>query len=59
MLILTRKFDQRIVIGSDIVITVLRINGDEVRLGITAPKSVPIHREEVLTRGWENEGGAA
>lgn len=47
MLVLTRRTEQRIVIGDDIVITVLEIKGDTVRLGIDAPRSVRVHREEV------------
>ena len=47
MLVLTRRTDQRIVIGDDIVITVLEVKGDSVRLGIEAPRSVTVHREEV------------
>lgn len=47
MLVLTRRSNQRIVIGDDIVITVLDIKGDSVRLGIDAPRSVRVHREEV------------
>lgn len=47
MLVLSRKFDQRIVIGGNIVVTVVDIRGDKVRLGISAPKGVVIDREEV------------
>lgn len=47
MLVLTRRPEQRIVIGEDIVITVLEIRGETVRLGIDAPRSVQVHREEV------------
>jgi len=47
MLVLTRQRDQTIMIGDDIEITVIDIRGDKVRLGITAPKSVPVHRKEV------------
>ncbi len=47
MLILTRKELQVIKIGDDIVITVHRIKGNAVRLGIDAPKDVPVHRKEV------------
>ena len=47
MLVLTRRSEQRIVIGDDIVITVLEVKGDTVRLGIDAPRSVRVHREEV------------
>lgn len=47
MLVLSRKKNESIVINSDIVITVVDIRGDKVRLGIVAPKDVPVHREEV------------
>ena len=47
MLVLTRHTDQSIVIGHDIVVTVLEVRGDQVRLGIRAPRSVQVHREEV------------
>lgn len=47
MLVLSRKKNESIVIDEHIVITVLEIRGDKVRLGIEAPKSVPIHRSEV------------
>jgi carbon storage regulator len=48
VLVLTRRANESIMIGSDIVVTVLDVKGDQVRLGIRAPKSVPVHREEVL-----------
>lgn len=47
MLVLSRKKDESIVINDDIVITVVEIRGDKVRLGIEAPKSVSVHRDEV------------
>ena len=47
MLVLSRKRDETIMIGDEIEITVVDIRGDKVRLGITAPKSVPVHRKEV------------
>lgn len=47
MLVLSRHKDESIVIGDDTVITVVDIRGDKVRLGIEAPRDVPIHREEV------------
>jgi carbon storage regulator len=47
MLVLSRKADGRIMIGDDIIITVVSIRGDVVRLGIDAPAEVPVHREEV------------
>jgi carbon storage regulator len=48
MLVLSRKRDERIVIGDNIVITVVEVRGDKVRLGIEAPSEVPVHRQEVL-----------
>lgn len=48
MLVLSRSINQKIVIGQDITITVVDIRGDKVRLGIEAPSSVSIHREEVF-----------
>lgn len=47
MLVLSRKQDEEIVINGDIVIKVVDIRGDKVRLGITAPVEVPVHRREV------------
>ena len=47
MLVLSRQRDQSIVIGDDIKITIVDIRGDKVRLGIEAPKEIPVHREEV------------
>ena len=48
MLVLTRHASQSIVIGRDIVVTVLGVRGDHVRLGIRAPQEVEVHREEVF-----------
>lgn len=47
MLVLSRKTDERIMIGDDIVLTIVDIRGDKVRLGIEAPREVPVHRQEV------------
>lgn len=47
MLVLSRKRDESIVIGDDIVLTVVEIRGDKVRLGIEAPKEIPVHRLSV------------
>lgn len=47
MLALARKINQSIMIGSDIEITLLKIKGDQVKIGINAPKSVPIYRKEI------------
>lgn len=48
MLVLTRRRNQSIVIGTDIVITVLEVKGDSIRLGITAPRDVQVYRQELL-----------
>lgn len=48
MLVLTRKIDEKILIGDDIVITVLESRGDVVRIGIEAPRGISIQREEVV-----------
>jgi carbon storage regulator len=48
VLVLTRRKNQSIVIGSDIVVTVLDVKGDQIRLGITAPREVQVYREELL-----------
>ena len=48
MLVLSRKRNEQLVIGGDIVITVIDVRGDKVRLGIEAPSTVPVHREEIF-----------
>ncbi|MEV7972408.1 carbon storage regulator CsrA [Cellulomonas sp. NPDC089187] len=48
MLVLSRRVGERLVIGDDIVVTVIEVRGDGVRLGIDAPRSVAVHRAEVL-----------
>ena len=47
MLVLTRNINEQIIIGDKITITVVSVHGDRVRLGIDAPKEVPVHRREV------------
>ncbi len=47
MLVLSRRKDESIMIGDDVEITIVDIRGDKVRLGITAPKTIPVHRREV------------
>ncbi len=47
MLVLSRQRDQSIMIGDNIVVTIVDIRGDKVRLGIQAPSEIPVHREEV------------
>lgn len=50
MLILTRRISESVIINDDIKITVLGVKGSQVRLGIEAPKSVSVHREEIYQR---------
>ena len=47
MLILTRRVGETLIIGDDVVITILGVKGNQVRIGINAPKEVSIHREEI------------
>ena len=47
MLVLSRQKDESIIIGDDITITIVDVRGDKVRLGITAPKNISVHRMEV------------
>ncbi len=50
MLILTRRIGETLMIGDDISITVLGVKGNQVRLGVNAPKDVAVHREEIYER---------
>ena len=55
MLILTRRITESLIVGEDVFITVLGIKGNQVRLGIEAPKSVSVHREEIYRRILDGE----
>lgn len=58
MLILTRRIGETLIIGDDVNITVLGVKGNQVRLGINAPKDVSVHREEIYLRiQQEKESG--
>ena len=58
MLVLSRKKNESIVINDDITIVVVEIRGDKVRLGVEAPKEVPVHRREVFDAIHRNEVAA-
>jgi len=59
MLVLTRRVGEAIVIGSDITVKVVEVRGDQVRIGIDAPRSVPVHREEVYREVERTNAAAA
>lgn len=51
MLIITRKPGERIMLGDDVVVQIIEVSGSSVRIGITAPRSLPIYREEIWEAG--------
>ncbi|MBN2221204.1 MAG: carbon storage regulator CsrA, partial [Vallitaleaceae bacterium] len=59
MLALTRKIGESIMIGDDVEITVISVNGDQIKLGINAPKNIAIHRKEVFLQIQEENKAAA
>ena len=58
MLILTRRVGETLMVGNDVTVTVLGVKGNQVRVGINAPKSVAVHREEIFAR-IQRENAAA
>jgi carbon storage regulator len=59
MLILTRRVGETVIIGDDVTITVLDVRGNRVRVGINAPQTVSVHREEIYERIKQGQGGLA
>jgi carbon storage regulator len=56
MLILTRRINEALKIGDDVSVTVLEIKGNQVRLGVKAPRDISVHREEIYQRIQEGTG---
>lgn len=59
MLILTRRVGETVMIGDDVTVTILGVKGNQVRVGINAPKSVAVHREEIYERIKREKQGEA
>ena len=59
MLILTRRVGETLMIGDSVTVTILGVKGNQVRVGITAPKDVAVHREEIFQRIGRETGGEA
>jgi len=57
MLVLTRRIGETLVIGDDVKVVVLGVKGNQVRLGIKAPKDVEVHREEIYKRIQQKDSG--
>jgi carbon storage regulator len=58
MLILTRRVGETVMIGNDVTVTVLGVKGNQVRVGVNAPRDVAVHREEIFERIKREEEGA-
>jgi carbon storage regulator len=58
MLILTRRVGETVMIGNDVTVTVLGVKGNQVRVGINAPKTIAVHREEIYERIKREQEGS-
>lgn len=58
MLVLSRKVNEKVMIGNDVVITIVKIDRNQVRIGIEAPGHVPVYREEILPAHWSQDEAA-
>ena len=58
MLILTRRVGETLMIGEEVTVTVLGVKGNQVRIGVNAPREVPVHREEIFERIRREESAA-
>ncbi len=59
MLILTRRIGETVIIGDNVDVTVLGVKGNQVRIGVKAPKDVTVHREEIYQRICQEQNGVA